>query len=103
MKIHEHLYFQWFVYIFYRKGHALFERILHPHKEYAAFTNVYQRIRVEPPSFLAGLYRMENPSVVYYLRKCISCFNKVRICITLPSVLTEAPCPHCKATVRIWP
>ena len=43
------------------------------------------------------------PSVVYYLRKCISCLNKVVIQVTLPNNLSEAPCPCCSATVRIWP
>ena len=40
---------------------------------------------------------------VAYLRKCISCLNKVYIVVTLPNNRSEAPCPLCKATVRIWP
>ena len=41
--------------------------------------------------------------MIYYVRKCISCLNKVTIAILLPSVASEAPCPHCRAAVRIWP
>lgn len=40
---------------------------------------------------------------VVYVRKCISCLNKVRIIVTLPNTLSQAPCPLCQATVRIWP
>ena len=44
-----------------------------------------------------------QPVIVYYLRKCISCLNKVTLAVPLGYPYTEAPCPHCKATVRIWP
>ena len=40
---------------------------------------------------------------VVYIRKCISCLNKVRIVVTLPNTKSEAPCPLCTAIVRIWP
>ena len=40
---------------------------------------------------------------VVYIRKCISCLNKVRIVVTLPNNYSEAPCPVCKGVVRIWP
>ena len=46
-------------------------------------------------------YRM-RVGMVYYVRKCISCLNKVTIAILLPSTATQAPCPRCSAIVRIW-
>ena len=41
--------------------------------------------------------------IVYYVRRCISCLNKVVIPMQMPNPYSEAPCPHCKGTVRIWP
>jgi predicted RNA-binding Zn-ribbon protein involved in translation (DUF1610 family) len=38
----------------------------------------------------------------HYVRKCISCLNKVVITVPLPNELTQAPCPHCGEIVRIW-
>ena len=46
---------------------------------------------------------MEQPIMVYYLRKCISCLNKVEIALPKGYPYYEAYCPFCKATVRIWP
>ena len=40
---------------------------------------------------------------VVYIRKYISCLNKVRIVVTLPNNHSEALCPLCKAIVCIWP
>lgn len=46
---------------------------------------------------------MSQPLTKYYLRKCISCLNKVIIPISFPFTQTQAPCPYCSSTVRIWP
>ena len=43
------------------------------------------------------------PAVVYYVRKCISCLNKVTLAVTLPNPFTETECTHCRAIIRIWP
>jgi len=41
--------------------------------------------------------------VLTYIRKCISCLNKIVIVVTAGKYISEAPCPHCKSLVRIWP
>ena len=41
--------------------------------------------------------------MVYYLRKCISCLNKVEIGLPRGYPYYDAECPRCGAGVRIWP
>jgi hypothetical protein len=43
------------------------------------------------------------PIMIYYTRKCISCLNKVVIAVPVGFTYSQAPCPYCRAVVRIWP